>query len=103
MERLDTIMGRVLEGAAVFANPANEPCRVLAFVAEGDRILWRHNRRWLSIQEARGLIPQVSDLAITSKAPFDRIHENQMLDLVRAIRDAERHNEPPPASMARAA
>lgn len=105
MERLDTVIGRVLTRASGNIDMAEvPPCRIVSFVAEGDRILHRHFRRWLTIEEARKLVPQVSDLAVRAKDPLGvTIYENQLLDLVRAIRAAEGFVPTPPANMAAAA
>lgn len=105
MERVDSILGRVLARAAGNIDMADvPPCRIKSFVTEGDRILWRQNRRWLTIKEARDLVPQVSDLAVRAADPLGiSIYENQLLDLVRAIRAAEGFVPTPPANMARAA
>lgn len=105
MERLVSILGRVLARAAGNIDMADvPPCRILSFEAEGNRVFWRHSRRWLTIKEARDLVPQVSDLAVRAADPLGiSIYENQLLDLVRAIRAAEGFVPTPPASMARAA
>lgn len=105
MERLDSILGRVLTRASGNIDMAEvPPCRVVSFVAEGDRILWRHSRRWLTIKEARDLVPQVSDLAVRASDPMGvAIYENQLLDLVRAIRAAEGFDPTSPAQAVRVA
>ncbi|MED5538671.1 MAG: hypothetical protein VX661_12610 [Pseudomonadota bacterium] len=105
MERVDSILGRVLARAAGNIDMADvPPCRILSFEAEGNRVFWRHSRRWLTIAEARALVPEVSDLAVRAADPLGiSIYENQLLDLVRAIRAAEGFVPTPPANMARAA
>ena len=105
MGRLDSILSRVLARAAGNIDMADvPPCRILSFEAEGNRVFWRHSRRWLTIKEARDLVPQVSDLAVRAADPLGiSIYENQLLDLVRAIRAAEGFVPTPPAQAMRVA
>lgn len=105
MERLDSILGRALARAAGNIDMADvPPCRILSFEAEGNRVFWRHSRRWLTIAEARALVPEVSDLAVRASDPMGvAIYENQLLDLVRAIRAAEGFDPTSPAQAMRVA
>jgi hypothetical protein len=105
MERIDSILGRVLARAAGNIEMADvPPCRILSFEAEGNRVFWRHSRRWLTIEGARALVPEVSDLAVRATDPMGvAIYENQLLDLVRAIRAAEGFDPTSPAQAMRVA
>lgn len=99
-EVLPPIMARF---AGNVANADVPPTRLKAFVVEGDRILHRSSRRWLTVEQARALIPTTADVAIAAEAPFDDYHESELLDLVRAIREAESNGPQTPVAMARAA
>lgn len=104
MRHVSEILPNIVANAGAMIDPALvPPTRLKTFIVEGDRILQRSTRRWLTVKQARAMIPVAADLAITSEAPFDGIHEVQLLDLVRAIREAEAYDPLPPASMARAA
>ena len=97
---LPPIMARF---AGVIGSVEVPPTRLKAFVVEGDRILHRSSRRWLTIEHARAMIPTTANAAIAAEAPFGEYHENELLDLVRAIREAESNDPQSPVAMSRAA
>lgn len=104
MRHISETIRPIIANAAALVDPGLvPPTRLKTFIVEGNRILQRSTRRWLTVEQARAMIPVAADLAITSEAPFDGVHEVQLLDLVRAIREAEGNDAPPPAAMARAA
>ena len=86
-------------GTRVEVQPPHRP----AFVAEGNRVLHRATRQWLTPLQARSKAALIIDVIAESPEPWDGVHEVQLLDLVRAIRDAERFEPTPPVASARAA
>ncbi|WBT04846.1 hypothetical protein PFY01_09280 [Brevundimonas vesicularis] len=104
MRHVSETIRPIIANAAALVDPGLvPPTRLKTFIVEGNRILQRSTRRWLTVEQARAMIPVAADLAITSEAPFDGVHEVQLLDLVRAIREAEGNDAPPPAVMQKAA
>lgn len=103
MNRLSNLIGVQIKDLAVMASPANESERTPAFVADGDRILDRGGRRWLTVEQAREKLPHLAFIASRAGEHWAEFEEARLLDLVRAIRGAERSDPPPAHSMARAA
>lgn len=104
MRVLSNLLGPMVANLAVVASAANESTeRTPAFVADGDRVLDRGGRRWLTVEQARQKLPHLAFIASRAGEYWAEFEEARLLDLVRAIRDAERSDPLPPASMARAA
>jgi hypothetical protein len=101
MQHISTVMGRIVEGAAILASPANTD--TAHFWAEG-RVIKSAAGIDRTPPEARDMLHTLADLAVsaTSEGVSNR-WASLLPDLIAAIRDAERNDPLPPASMARAA
>ncbi len=101
MQRLDTILGRVMEGAAVLAVAANEPAP--HFWAEGDVIRSAAGQAY-DVTSAKALLHTINDFALSALSDgVSNRWQSMIPDLISAIRAAEQEGPMPPADMARAA
>lgn len=96
-------IGEVLAPVTQLVTAANEP-RQPRYVAEGREVVNVHTGRRQSPPKAREALTFLVESALAST--YESLVETDLLviaDLVHAIRQAERADPTPPASMARAA
>jgi hypothetical protein len=101
MQRLDSILGRVMEGAAVLAVAANEDQP--HFWADGDVIRSAAGQEY-DLTSAKALLHTINEFALSALSDgVSNRWQSMIPDLIAAIREAGQGETPPPAAMARAA